>query len=418
MCFSIFSVLLLGGGCILFAKGMTRMTRLLFSLYGFAFFNKFLLLTPVYSIFMLENGLTEFQLSMMFIVSSVATILGQFPITFATNRLGQRWAMILGQFLKLTAILLWLFLPCFWGFVVGMALWGIQAGFRSVAFEGLVYDSIKSRGHAASYSKILGRKSTWESVGVALSACGSLLMFMGYDWVTWASVISILLSMLCLITVPGVAKVSGTYDVPGFRKMFRTGIKSCIKIPCLLSIMLLALLVINIPFLDDFLSPIGLQIGIQTEYVGALSFFLLLCATLGQRFAYLFNRLPDWVLYAMIGGGGVCYILFGLFYSLGFVWLLGVAYILFYCVYTLLYAQFQHMIPTRHRSTVLSLYTTLTYLVYMVVCGIIGLGASLGSWRFSIIILGMMLILLMVWASVFVRRKCVLDASVNTAPGQ
>ena len=82
------------------------MTRLLFSLYGFAFLNKFLLLTPVYAIFMQQNGLTDFQLSTMFIVSAIGTILGQAPIAFVTNHVGQRWAMIVGQFLKMFAILL------------------------------------------------------------------------------------------------------------------------------------------------------------------------------------------------------------------------------------------------------------------------------------------------------------------------
>ena len=118
------------------------MNRLLFSLYGFAFFNKFLLLTPVYSIFMLENGLSDLQLSTMFIISALGTVLGQAPITYLTNRLGQRWSMIIGQMLKGIAILLWLIMPTPAGFTVGMFLWGIQAGFRSVAFEGLLYDSV------------------------------------------------------------------------------------------------------------------------------------------------------------------------------------------------------------------------------------------------------------------------------------
>ena len=127
------------------------MKRLLFSLYGFAFFNKFLLLTPVYAIFMQQNGLSDFQLSTMFIVSAAATIMGQMPITFITNRIGQRWAMIFGQFLKMVAILLWLAWPTYAGFVVGMVLWGLQAGFRSVAYEGLVYDSVASHGGADEY---------------------------------------------------------------------------------------------------------------------------------------------------------------------------------------------------------------------------------------------------------------------------
>ena len=158
------------------------MTRLLLSLYGFAFFNKFLLLTPVYAIFMQANGLTDFQLSTMFIVSAMGTILAQAPIAFITNRIGQRWSMIFGQFLKLIAILLWLFVPNYTGFSIGMILWGVLAGFRSVAFEGLVYDSVASFGKRREYSRILGRKATYESIGTALSAFGSLLMFKGYDW--------------------------------------------------------------------------------------------------------------------------------------------------------------------------------------------------------------------------------------------
>ena len=252
------------------------MKRLLFSLYGFAFFNKFLLLTPVYAIFMLENGLTDLQLSTMFIISSVATILGQMPITFITNRVGQRWAMIVGQILKIIAILLWLIYPTYTGFVLGMILWGVQAGFRSVAFEGLVYDSVLESGHRREYTRILGRKSTYESIGVALSAFGSLLMFLGYTWVTWASVFAILLSILCLILVP-YRPIQRKVQKIQFKKMLRTGIKVCFKTPCLMSIMILTLLVGNVPFLDDFLSPIALQVGIPTEYVGVRHIGTTLC---------------------------------------------------------------------------------------------------------------------------------------------
>lgn len=381
------------------------MKRLLFSLYGFAFFNKFLLLTPVYAIFMLENGLTDLQLSTMFIVSSVATILGQMPITFVTNRLGQRWAMIVGQILKIVAILLWLIYPTYAGFVSGMVLWGVQAGFRSVAFEGLVYDSVLESGHRREYTRILGRKSTYESIGVALSAFGSLLMFLGYTWVTLASVFAILLSILCLILVP-CRPIQRKVQKIQFKKMLRTGIKVCFKTPCLISIMILTLLVGNVPFLDDFLSPIALQVGIPTEYVGGLSFFLLACATLGQRYAYKFARLSDGVVYSLIGLVGLGYITFASLYNIGSLWIMGVAYMLFYGIYTLMYSRFQHMIPLGHRSVVLSLYTTLMYIVYMIVCGIIGLGATLGSWRYSIIILGIMMVVLCVWAMVHVRNRC------------
>lgn len=382
------------------------LTRLLVSLYGFAFFNKFLLLTPVYSIFMLENGLTDFQLSTMFIVSAIGSIVAQMPIAFITNKIGQRMSMILGQILKIIAILLWLVVPTYIGFVVGMFLWGVQAGFRGVAFEGLVYDSVYANGMGNDYTRILGRKSTYESIGTALSAFGSLLMFLGYTWVTWASVVAIVLSIVCLLGVQYTPPKHIRAKIVPFKKIFRTGVRVCMQTPCLITTMLFALLAANIPYLDDFLSPIGLQIGIPTEYIGVVSLFLLGCATVGQRFAYKFSKISDNLIYALIGVVGLCYMSFGATYSIGTLWLMGIGYVLFYGIYTLLYSRLQHMIPTRHRSVVLSLYTTVNYFIYIGVCGIVGLGSMLGSWRYSIVILGAMMLMLYLWGMLFLRKRC------------
>lgn len=381
------------------------MKRLLLSIYGFAFFNKFLLLTPVYAIFMQQNGVGDALLSAMFIISSAATILGQMPIAYITNRCGARNAMAFGQILKAVAVIMWLYISNTMGFVVGMVLWGIQTGFRNVAFEGMIYDEVAAAGHTKEYTRILGRKATFESIGVALSATGSLLMFLGYDWVTWVSVVAIVISVLCLMLIPN-RKSESDISHTGFKAMFRDGVRTCIKTPCMMPIMMLALLVVNVPYLDDFLSPIALQLGIKTEMVGIVPFFLLICATFGQRFAYKFKNISDTLLYMMIGVAGGLYVLFAHVYNVQTLWMLGVAYTLIWCVYTITYARFQHMIPTRHRSVVLSLFTTLTYLVYMLVCAIIGIGATIGSWRYSIWFLGMLVIAVCVWAMIRVRKKC------------
>lgn len=269
----------------------------------------------------------------------------------------------------------------------------------------MIYDEVAAAGRAKEYTRILGRKATFESIGVALSATGSLLMFLGYDWVTWVSVVAIVISVLCLMLIPN-RKSESDISHTGFKAMFRDGVRTCIKTPCMMPIMMLALLVVNVPYLDDFLSPIALQLGIKTEMVGIVPFFLLICATFGQRFAYKFKNISDTLLYTMIGVAGGLYVLFAHVYNVQTLWMLGVAYTLIWCVYTITYARFQHMIPTRHRSVVLSLFTTLTYLVYMLVCAIIGIGATIGSWRYSIWFLGMLVIAVCVWAMIRVRKKC------------
>ena len=82
------------------------------------------------------------------------------------------------------------------------------------------------------------------------------------------------------------------------------------------------------------------------------------------------------------------------------------------CVYVVLWHIYTAVRPfpacntTRYRSVVLSLYTTINYVLYMLVCGIVGLGASLGSWRYSIFILGGLMIGLGLYAKIFVRNTC------------
>ena len=230
-------------------------------------------------------------------------------------------------------------------------------------------------------------------------------MFLGYDWVTWASVFAIGISVLCLMLLQG-RGTNAHISQAGFRKMFRDGLRACAKKHCMMSIMLLALLVVNVPYLDDFLSPIALQLGIPTEYVGIVPFGLLLCATLGQRFAYKFAKISDLILYSMIGVAGALYVGFAYVYHMSALWMLGGAYTLIWCVYTLTYSRFQYMIPMRHRSVILSLFTTLTYLVYMLVCAIIGIGSTIGSWRYSIGALGLIAVGICVWAILRVRKRC------------
>ncbi|MBP3340774.1 MAG: hypothetical protein J6L47_03875, partial [Alphaproteobacteria bacterium] len=121
-------------------KKKSSLRRFLTNVYAFSFFNKLMLLTPVYAIFMQEHGMSDLQLSSLFIVLSVGTFMTQIPVTWTTNKLGQKHAMMFAQSLKASAFILWLIWPTYIGFALGMFLWGVQSAFWNVAFEGMVYD--------------------------------------------------------------------------------------------------------------------------------------------------------------------------------------------------------------------------------------------------------------------------------------
>ncbi len=377
----------------------------LINIYGFAFCDKLLLLMPVYAIFMQSHGIGDMALAVLIILLSVGTVATQIPVTWVTNTIGARRTIILGQMLKALGITLWLIWPNFWGFAIGMLLWGVQWAVFSVAFEGMMYDELAARGQRARYTRVLGRRNVIQAVAVALSSLGSLLMMAGYGWVTLASVAT------CAISCIFIARIDVRAEpVPikrtQFRKMFRTGVRACSQTPCIFIMMMLSLGVANIAYLDDYLGPIGLQIGLPVEYVGLVSLVMLGCSAIGQIIAPRIKQIRDTTLYAAILGAGAMYVLFSHLYSVSALWSLGVGYMMFGAINILLYSRFQDMLPPRYRSVILSLHSMGTHIVYIGTCVIIGLGGTMGSWRYSILILGIILCGIGLGATTLIRNRC------------
>ena len=90
-----------------------------------------------------------------------------------------------------------------------------------------------------------------------------------------------------------------------------------------------------------------------------------------------------------------------------------IIYILFSAINVLLYSRFQDFLPPRYRSVILSLYSIGDNMVYIGTCFIIGLGSTLGSWRYSLIVLGILLIMVGLWALMFVRDKCAISSTLG-----
>lgn len=395
-------------------KKKSALRHFLSSIYAYIFFNKLLLLSPVYAVFMQEHGMNDMQLSALFIILSVGTFSSQIPVTWITNRAGVKNAIHLGQLLKISAFLLWLVWPTFWGFAIGMYLWGVQSAFFNVAFEGMMYDELRARRHHDMYTRVLGVRYNVSAVAAALSSFGSLLMFVGYEWITALSILSVLISMYAIarIQLRAHPKTGKSHKrKTNFMKLFRAGTRICVKTPCIFLMLMLTLLVSNICYLDDYLSPIGVEIGLPVVYVGLVQFFALGCSVLGQTFAHRFKFIPDWMLYFAICVAGSSYVMFSLFYSVTGLWALGAGYALFAGVYILLYSRFQDFLPPSYRSVILSLYSIGDNIIYVITCLLIGLGGTMGSWRYSIFILGAVLVLIGIWALTVIKNKCSIAAT-------
>lgn len=395
----------------------SSLRRFLNNIYGFSFFNALLLLAPVYTIFMQDCGMTEMELSISFIVWSVAVFTLQIPAAWLSEKIGQKNIIIIGQIFKAAAFTLWILWPSFWGFCLGQFLWGVQGAIYNVAFEGMMYDELRARKHHKFYAKVLGRRKNISAIGSALSASGSLLLFFGYEWITALSVLALGISTIFVARIriqhkPRVTK-SKKNNSQNFLKVFGTGAKIIRGTPCIFYMLLLTVLVGNFSYFNDYLSVIGVEVGLRKEFIGIVPFFIQGCQMIGNFFAHRFTHVRDRTLFTAVSVGGVIFVLFSIFYSVPALLLLGLAYVLFSIIKVLMYSRFQDFVPSTYRSVMLSIYSIADQIMYMSALLVIGLGGSMGSWRYSSLFLGMICVAIGIWAILFVKDRCAVGQNPN-----
>lgn len=397
-------------------KNDNSLKQFLTNIYGYSFFSALMWLAPVYAVFMQSHGVSDMGISVLLMLWSVAVIITQFPLTWLARNFGAKNTLIAGQVLKIIAFVLWVVWPCFAGFAIGMILWGMHGAIYNAISEDILYDEVRARTHANVYAKILGRRRNIASAGKALSAAGSLLLFFGYEVITALSVLCIVISALFLWRMRLIEPSGGRQSNIGLMQQIKTGLATFRKFPVLIALLALCVMVTNFSYLNDYLSLIGVDIGLRPEFIGIVPFFILCCQMAGQAVAHRFYNIRGAWMHGMIILAGGLFITFAIYYSVVGLIALGVAYMLCALVKIVAYARFQDQTPAVARMEVLSFYSITDQATYMLVSLIIGLGSMFGSWRYSVLILGCMLVTLGVWAAIFVRNMRNRRISARSVP--
>lgn len=382
------------------------LNRFLGCIYGYTFFNALLFLEPVYAVFMQSHGVSDFGISVLLMLWSGGVLLTQLPVAHIARRFGAKNIMLFGLVLKALAVIMWLLWPCLSMFAVGMLMWGVQGAIYNVVSEDVLYDEVCARSDTLSYESVLSRRKNIDAIGAALSSAGSLLMFFGYEWVTALSVLAIVGGMISVMRMHLVQEYRGINNNAGaISKSVKSAVQVMCTSPSVIVMLVITVLVTNFSYLDDYLSLIGFGIGIPVQFIGVVPFFIMLCQVVGQSYAHKFTWVRPMWLYVMILFVGVLFGIFAMNYSLYGLIALGVAYAICACLKILLFSRFQNMLPARNRMEILSFYSIADQTSYLFMSLIIGLGATLGSWRYSIAIMSGLLIILGVCALLFGHRR-------------
>jgi hypothetical protein len=261
-------------------------------------------MVPLYALYALmfaDNGLSDVQISALFLIWSLVGVVAEVPTGALADRFSRRTALAMGGVLQATGYALWIAVPGFTGDAAGFVLWGLGGALTSGSLEALLYDGLAAVGATRYYSRLLGRLTAaglLAQIPVALAAT-VLFQLGGYPLVGWVSV-------GCCLTAAGLALLlrdvrpadpdAGPADsgpappgstgggalspdsrkVPddsdddsglGYFATLRAGVVEAVGTPVVLSLVLLVAAITGLDALEEYFTLIALSWGVPVAWI-------------------------------------------------------------------------------------------------------------------------------------------------------
>jgi predicted MFS family arabinose efflux permease len=115
------------------------------------------LLYPVYTLLFSDTGLSVWQISSLFVIWSVSSLVLEVPSGAWADATSRRRLLVIGPLLTAVAFGLWVAAPGFWVFAAGFLLWGLKSALTSGALEALVYEELQRVDATERYPALMGR---------------------------------------------------------------------------------------------------------------------------------------------------------------------------------------------------------------------------------------------------------------------
>ncbi|MFI6209852.1 MFS transporter [Streptomyces sp. NPDC051041] len=183
------------------AAGVRRLTV---TLYGYAFLHDLIPLYPVYALLFGDAGLSLWQISSLFAVWSVTSLVLEVPSGAWADAGSRRRLLWLGPLLTAAGFALWVLVPSYPAFALGFVLWGAGEALGSGALEALVHDELDRLGAAGRYARVMGRARAAGLLAVmaAMGLAGPVFALGGHPAVAAASVLACLLAAATATRLP------------------------------------------------------------------------------------------------------------------------------------------------------------------------------------------------------------------------
>jgi len=283
------------------------MTGFMARIYAFKFFDGFMLIAPLYTVMFVDAGLTPMQISVVLTAWSVTTFVLQAPSGLVADRFSRKWVLGAAQVARAVGFVAWAIDPHFWGYLVGLTLWGVKSAFTSGTFEALLYDELKAQDRAGDYPRVIGRARAAQALAALSASLGAAVAVkFGYGAALWASIASCGACLVACALLPPAPRALEVED-RGYLQHLREAVGEAVRQPMLLTILAFSALVLALgQALSEFWPVFGAKTGLGRPaiavFVGGQSILEAVAHTQAHR---VFGRSRRWFYAAMAVSGGL-----------------------------------------------------------------------------------------------------------------
>ncbi|WP_336036564.1 MFS transporter [Halobacterium yunchengense] len=158
---------------------------------------------PVYTLFLLFNGLSLPQIGLIATIQSVVVVTGEIPTGYVGDRIGRRNSLAVGGFLMLVSNASYLVATDFVGFTFTFVMLSFGGTFLSGSGSAWLYDTLKEHDDEDEFTYVSGRSralSRW--VQVVTIPVGGVLYSLDRFYPFYAGVLAATLSLVFVLRLP------------------------------------------------------------------------------------------------------------------------------------------------------------------------------------------------------------------------
>ena len=201
-----------------------------FSMYGFLKNLKFF--EPYLLIFLMDNGISLFQIGILFSIREIIINVFEIPSGFIADYLGRKKGLYICFIFYIISFMVFFLTKSFSVAVIGMIFFGLGEAFRSGTHKAMIYTFLDSKGWTSEKTFVYGKTRSVSLLGSAFSSILGILIILNVPssgYIFLFSTIPYIIDFLLILSYPKFLDKGDIHAKTTFKQMLHSLIINVLK---------------------------------------------------------------------------------------------------------------------------------------------------------------------------------------------